>query len=251
MNTSPLLSPAEILAEVAGLGKWLQAVRISDELTVPGQWNPRLILNALLAGRPAEDWRGKKVLDIGACNGGLSIELARLGADVHAIEPNDTARRQFQFAFDVVSRREDLRIRMENKTLFTVDRTQKYDIVLFLGLVYHFRYPQLVLDYLGGFDADCFFISSQTFQSDRLAMVNRKEATPQFYGKSILAGYHPSRPLLKSMIQWAGFRHVRELVTAETGRDFEDRVHQITNSAYYLAERGVPIHYEDAKDVYM
>jgi SAM-dependent methyltransferase len=251
MSTTPLPSRDDILAGAGNLGKWLQAVQVNGELMIPGQWNPHLILNALLAGRPAEEWRGKKVLDIGACNGGLSIELARLGADVHAIEPNDTARRQFQYAYDLVSQNEDLKIRMEKGTLFTVDRTQQYDIVLFLGLVYHFRYPQLVLDYLGGFDADCFFISSQTFQSDRLTMINRKESTPQFYGKSVLAGYHPSRPLLKSMIDWAGFKNVRELVTAETGRDFEDRVHHITNSAYYVAERGVPVEYEQAKDIYM
>ena len=243
--------PDDILGGAALLGKWLQAVRVNDQLTIPGQWNPTLILKALLAGRPAAQWRGKKVLDIGACNGGLSIELARLGADVHAVEPNDTALRQFQYALKAISKSEKLKLRVEKGTLFTIDKTKKYDIVLFLGLVYHFRYPQLVLDYLGGFDADCFFISSQTFQSERLVMLNRKEATPQFYGKSVLAGYHPSRPLLKSMIEWAGFKNVRELVTSETGRDFEDRVHHITNSAYYIAERGVPVHYEQAKDVYM
>jgi SAM-dependent methyltransferase len=242
---------SDVISEAGKLGKWLQAVRVADDLRLPGLWQPELIRSVLLEGIPANEWRGLKVLDIGACNGGLSIELARLGAEVHGVEPNPVARRQFEFAFDLIKRKEDLPIRFEDGSLFTVDRSQRYDVVLFLGLVYHFRYPQLVLDYLGGFNADRFVISSQTHKSDSLVMLNRKEATPQFYGKQPLAGYHPSRPLLKAMIEWAGFRNVRECLTSQTGRDFEDRVHQITNSAYFVAEKGEPVDYETQINVYM
>lgn len=242
---------SDTIMEAEKLGKWLQAVRVDAELKLPGLWQPELILDALLDGIPANEWRGKRVLDIGACNGGLSIELARLGADVHGVEPNPVARRQFEFAFRLIREKEDLRIRFEDRSLFSIDRSEKYDIVLFLGLVYHFRYPQLVLDYLGSFNARRFIISSQTHKSENLVMLNRKEATPQFYGKQVLAGYHPSRPLLKAMIEWAGFQNVRECLTAQTGRDFEDRVHQITNSTYFVADKGIPVDYEAQKDVYM
>jgi SAM-dependent methyltransferase len=244
MNNSALL-------KAANLGKWLQAVRVDPSLTLPGLWQPELILNVLFTGIPADEWKGKHVLDIGACNGGLSIELARLGAHVHAVEPNPLARQQFAYAYDLIGQKEALSIQFEDGTLFSVDRTKRYDIVLFLGLVYHFRYPQLVLDYLGGFNADQFFISSQTYKSDQLLMQNRKEATPQFYSSMPLAGYHPSRPLLKAMIEWAGFRNVRECVTPQTGRDFEDRVHQVTNSAYFVVDKGTPVDYELQKNFYM
>ena len=70
----------DAIAKAAELGKWLQAVRIHDQLTLPGLWQPNFILDALVAGIPINEWEGKRVLDIGACNGGLSIELARLGA---------------------------------------------------------------------------------------------------------------------------------------------------------------------------
>lgn len=241
----------DIFSEAEKLGRWLQAVRVNENLLIPGLWQPKFILDALLAGIPTTEWHGKRVLDIGACNGGLSIELARLGAEVTAVEPNPVARRQFEFAYSMVSKSENLRINYSGGTLFSLDRSHHYDIILFLGLVYHFRYPQLILDYLGGFNGDRFIISSQTHKSDRLIMLNRKEATPQFYGGEPLAGYHPSRPLLKAMIQWAGFSDVRECVTEHTGRDFEDRVHKITNSAYFLAHRGKVVDYRDQMDVYM
>lgn len=240
-----------IINEANKLGKWLQAVRIDENFTLPGLWQPNLICDALLQGIPAEEWRGKKVLDIGACNGGLTIELARLGAIVHGVEPNPVARKQFEFAIPLIEKRENLDISFSNGDLFSIDKTEKFDIVLFLGLVYHFRYPQLVLDYLGGFNGIKFIISSQTHKSDSLVMLNRKEATPQFYGKQVLAGYHPSRSLLHSMIQWAGFNNIRECITKDTGRDFEDRVHAITNSAYYVAEKGIPVNIEVAKNIYM
>jgi len=233
------------------MGKWLQAVRVRPDFTLPGLWQPNLILDALLEGIPAAEWKGKKVLDIGACNGGLTIELARLGASVRGVEPNPVARKQFDFAWSQVRRNEDLDIRFEEGTLFSIDRSEHYDIVLFLGLVYHFRYPQMILDYLGSFNAERFIISSQTHKSDSLVMLNRKEATPQFYGNMPLAGYHPSRSLLKAMIEWAGFRDVRECVTAQTGRDFEDRVHIITNSAYFVARKGQPVNIEAEKNRYM
>ena len=170
---------------------------------------------------------------------------------MHAVEPNPVALRQFAFAYDLIRKRENLIIQFKEGTLFSVDRAERYDIVLFLGLVYHFRYPQLVLDYLGGFNADRFIISSQTHKSSGLVMQNRKEATPQFYSNQPLAGYHPSRPLLQAMIEWAGFENVRECISDHTGRDFEDRIHSVTNSAYFVCEKGSPIDYASQLNVYM
>lgn len=240
-----------IAADASSHGRWLQAVYYNDaSIAIPGLWDPKKILAVLTTGLSSEAWRGKRVLDIGACNGGLSIELARLGAVVHAVEPNPQAIGQFEFARDSIADIKGLNIVFEKGTLFTLDRSQEYDIVLFLGLLYHFRYPQLILDYLAAFRADVFFISSQTHKSNDLVMLNRKNIVSD-YGKRILAGYHPSRKLMRAMIEWAGFSRIEEIITTDTGRDFEDRKTNITNSAYFMARQGVHYEISDLQDFYI
>ncbi len=43
--------------------------------------------NEIRALRQVTDWRGKKVLEIGCGNGRLTKRVARLGAEIHAIDP--------------------------------------------------------------------------------------------------------------------------------------------------------------------
>jgi 2-polyprenyl-3-methyl-5-hydroxy-6-metoxy-1,4-benzoquinol methylase len=43
--------------------------------------------NEISALKEVTDWRGKKVLEIGCGNGRLTRRLARLGANIHAIDP--------------------------------------------------------------------------------------------------------------------------------------------------------------------
>ncbi len=93
----------------------------------------------------AADLRGTTVLDIG-CNGGFyAIELARRGATVTAIDSDEHYLQQARWAVEVfdVSRQVTLH-RMQVYEL--AHQEQTYDIVLFLGVLYHLRYPMLGLD---------------------------------------------------------------------------------------------------------
>ena len=89
--------------------------------------------------------RGWRVLDIG-CNAGFySIELARRGALVSAIDVDPHYLHQARWAareFGVADR-----IEFRQEQVYDLAREPgRYDLVLFMGVLYHLRYPMLGLD---------------------------------------------------------------------------------------------------------
>src|SRR6185295_17440620 len=91
-----------------------------------------------------QDLRGMSVLDIG-CNGGFfSIEMKRRGADrVVAIDFDDDYLAQARFAAEVSG----MDIEFRNLSVYDVATLgAKFDVVLFMGVLYHLRHPLLALD---------------------------------------------------------------------------------------------------------
>jgi tRNA (mo5U34)-methyltransferase len=92
------------------------------------------------------DLRGKTVLDIG-CNGGFySIEMKRRGASrVVAIDSDSRYLKQAEFAAEVC----DVEIDFRQMDVYDVAGLQEqFDLVLFMGVLYHLRHPLLALDLL-------------------------------------------------------------------------------------------------------
>jgi len=90
---------------------------------------------------------GYKVLDIG-CNAGFySIELAKLGADVLAIDIDDHYLKQAKW----IAKQFGLESKIQFKKMQIYDLAhaeEKYDLIWFMGVFYHLRYPLLALDIL-------------------------------------------------------------------------------------------------------
>jgi tRNA (mo5U34)-methyltransferase len=91
-----------------------------------------------------QDLSGKTVLDIG-CNGGFySIEMKRRGAArVLGIDHDDTYLAQARFAAETCGLDIEFR-RLEVYDVAALGET--FDLVLFLGVLYHLRHPLLALD---------------------------------------------------------------------------------------------------------
>jgi tRNA (mo5U34)-methyltransferase len=85
------------------------------------------------------------VLDIG-CNAGFySFELAKLGANVTAIDTNDHYLSQARWAAKKLDLKKNITI--EKMQLYDLTNLQEdFDIIFFLGVFYHLRYPLLGLD---------------------------------------------------------------------------------------------------------
>jgi len=103
-----------------------------------------------LAQHLPEDLSGLSVLDIG-CNAGFyALRLAARGARVLGVDVDDHylrqarwARVRFGFGEDQIALR-----RMQVYELARLEQT--FDIVLFMGVLYHLRYPLLALDIVAG-----------------------------------------------------------------------------------------------------
>lgn len=213
----------------------------SGEIAFEGEWDPKRILAVLDKGNSAF-WHGKRVLDIGANTAGLSIEIARVHAEVVAIEP-DPYRNTLEIARPIVDSlisEEGLRLSLHKAELLDAHLFGRFDVVLCLGLLYHFRYPQYILDYLSTLDTLHLFISTQTHPGDHLALVNRRDPSvlvPGFLDEGIiLTGWHPTRPLFERMLVWAGFGEV-ECLTDRSVNFPKKPLPNLTNSAYYRAKK--------------
>ena len=94
-----------------------------------------------------ESLAGKRVLDIGTWDGYFAFELERRGAKVFAIDLwDDLSQRQFLFARRVKRSQVDYK-RMD---VFDVSPEElgRFDLVLFVGVLYHLRYPLQTLEKL-------------------------------------------------------------------------------------------------------
>lgn len=89
--------------------------------------------------------KGWKVLDIGCNAGYYSFELAKRGASVTGIDLDEHYLRQARWAarqFNLESR-----VRFRKMQIYDLAySTDTYDMVLFMGVFYHLRYPLLALD---------------------------------------------------------------------------------------------------------
>lgn len=88
---------------------------------------------------------GETVLDIG-CNAGFyAIEFAKRGAHVVAVDASAHYLRQARWIIELLGLTD--KITLKQMQLYHLALLQeRYDIVLFLGVMYHLRYPLLGLD---------------------------------------------------------------------------------------------------------
>lgn len=97
----------------------------------------------------ASDLTGWKVLDIG-CNAGFySFELARRGATVTAIDIDPHYLAQARWAAREYGLQDRIEFR-QGSVYELAGAREKFDLVWFLGVLYHLRHPLLALDILRG-----------------------------------------------------------------------------------------------------
>ncbi|HTH27116.1 MAG TPA: TIGR04290 family methyltransferase [Sphingobium sp.] len=136
-----------IRRQIAALGPWFHNLRIGGVQTAPDHFlgdYPAFKFARFAAALPA-DLSGCSVLDIG-CNAGFySFEMKRRGAEqVIGIDTDDRYLAQARFAASVLGF-EDIEFRkLSVYDIGTLGR--RFDLVMFMGVIYHLRHPLLALD---------------------------------------------------------------------------------------------------------
>jgi tRNA (mo5U34)-methyltransferase len=146
MNALEKLSPDEIRRQAQALGPWFHNILLHGVPTAPDHFlgdYPAVKFQHFSAAIP-QDLTGKSVLDIG-CNGGFySIEMKRRGAErVFAIDFDSEYLAQARFAAKVLG----LDIDFARMSVYDVGAIgERFDIIVFMGVLYHLRHPLLALD---------------------------------------------------------------------------------------------------------
>lgn len=131
---------------VAALGPWFHNIDLGGVMTAPDHFlgdYPAVKWRRFADSLPV-DLRGKTVLDIG-CNAGFySIQMKLRGASrVLAIDHDPDYLRQARFAAETIG----VSIEFSEMSAYDVGLLgERFDIVLFLGVLYHLRHPLLALD---------------------------------------------------------------------------------------------------------
>lgn len=160
---------------IEALGPWFHNLRLGPFQTAPKHFLgdfPRTKFERFAHAVP-EDLSGRTVLDIG-CNAGFySLEMKRRGAArVLGIDHDERYLAQARFAAEVSGLDIEFR-RLEVYDVGALGET--FDLVIFMGVLYHLRHPLLALDLIREHVAgDMLLFQSLQRGSDRVLDVPRE-----------------------------------------------------------------------------
>lgn len=218
-----MLTTEQIRQRVAELGDWFHNLDLGGVRTAPDHFlgdYPQIKWQQFSAALP-EDLSGKSVLDVG-CNAGFySIQMKRRGADrVVAIDTDEKYLAQARFAAKV----SNAVIEFRNLSVYEVaELHEQFDLVLFMGVLYHLRHPLLALELLHEHVAGDLLVAQSLLRGSKETMnlppdfpfweeeVFENEEFPRMYfvenrfANDPTNWWIPNRACFEAMLRSAGF----------------------------------------------
>ncbi|HEX9399787.1 MAG TPA: TIGR04290 family methyltransferase [Anaeromyxobacter sp.] len=186
------MTASEIEARVRALGQWFHNIDLGGVWTAPDHFlgdYPGPVWRAIAPALP-EDLRGKTVLDLGCNAGFFSLEMKRRGAArVVAVDFDPRYLAQARLAAEIAG----LELELRELSVYDVGALgEKFDVVLFMGVLYHLRHPLLALDLVRAHVAKDVFV----FQSMLRGGEGRFPAEPDYPFSERDVFDHPAWPKL-------------------------------------------------------
>lgn len=190
---------------------WWHSFELPDGRKIDGVNDIESLKRRLSIFPIPDNLTGKRVLDIGAWDGWFSFELERRGADVVAVDNVESA--NFLYLHRELRSKIDYRI-MDVYEL-TPEKLGQFDIVLFLGVLYHLKHPLLALERICALTREFAAVGSYTSPDSG-------PPTMEFYENDELGGQFdnwvgPNPACLLAMCRTAGFARVDLLDIMEHG----------------------------------
>lgn len=141
-----ITDPDQIRRLIAEHGRWWHEIELAPGIVTPGDDSNRMKLPILDELGLPPDLGGLRALDIGCSDGFFSFELERRGAAVVAIDFIPESYTGFATARRILG--SSVEYRMANVYNLNPEEFGRFDLVLFLGVLYHLRKPLAALDAL-------------------------------------------------------------------------------------------------------
>lgn len=183
---------------------WYHSIELPDGGLIEGHQTIAQLRRRLDQFHIPADLTGKRVLDIGAWDGWFSFEMERRGAQVLAVDSTKNTR--LLEARRLLGSRIDYHI--ADICRLTHRDVGMFDIVLFLGVLYHVKHPVLALENVCGMTRDMACIESFVSDPDVNAL-----PVMEYYETTELRGQldnwvGPNAACLMAFCRTAGFARV-------------------------------------------
>ena len=223
-SPAPSSSPVdrdEAQAIVSRVPHWHHKFEVFPGVVTPGTYDPQFMLDKL---RLPDDMTGMRALDIGPSDGFFSMSMARRGALVTAID----YRAKDGHGFGATEQLTGLRFDYRQMNLYDVPRSDigEFDVVLFLGVLYHLPDMMRALDIVAGLCRDRLFVETQ-YEPELVPDL----PVARYYAASTLADditnfWVPNKECLFAMLRDTGFQINRDdgwgsRLLVEASRDTE------------------------------
>lgn len=134
--TEKIFDAAYVKEKIASVEHWYHRIEVAPGVLTPGINDSQTFLSLL---NIPEDCSNLRVLDLGTRDGFFAFELEKRGAEVVAVDYYPSDKTGFKVASELLNSK--VTFVQENIYNVSADKFGVFDVVLFLGLIYHLPDP--------------------------------------------------------------------------------------------------------------
>ena len=204
----PVTDTNEIRRLIDGYDAWYHCIEVAPGIVTPGIHDSRLELANLDLMELPRDLSGRRVLDVGCRDGFFSFEMEARGAEVVAIDYAPETHTGFTIVSKILGCRTPYLV--ENVYGLNPEEHGRFDVVLFLGVLYHLRNPLAALDRIRSVTKPGGFLFLETQLAKDSAVAGRDVPLWEFHPRDSLRDdgtnkWTPNFAALKAVVEEAEF----------------------------------------------